>query len=221
MTVSRIEGTALTLGSTLVEDVDKDTVILALSLLSHWWGRPTADEVALWVKSEELEEYVAARLSSSLPRLSSNILEAPVLLDEYERLFVGPGPVTCSPYESYWRNDVSADIRRSLMGPCTVDLNRLYSEIGLEVTPGSGELPDQLTIELEALAYSLSLDDGEAVARSLFVDHLAKWLSRLCRAVTHEAELPFYRDLAELTTSWKLPITRFFESMAPIESSTG
>jgi TorA maturation chaperone TorD len=211
---------ALTLGSILVEGLDKDTVMAALDLLSHWWSRPTEDEVALWATSEEQEEYIADKMAGSSSRLSFDNNPA-VLLEEYERLFVGPGPVNCSPYESYWRNDVSADIRRSLMGPCTVDLNRLYGEIGLEVAPSSGELPDHLTIELEALAYSLSLDGSEAIARSLFFDHLTKWLSRLCRAVIHEAELPFYKGLAELTMNWKAPITLFFESMPTIDSPAG
>jgi TorA maturation chaperone TorD len=219
--VSNEEVAKATLGAVLVADLDRDTVIMALDLLAHWWSRPTVDEVALWTQSEDLEEYVADRMANQSPRLASSSYNIVALLEEYERLFVGPGPVTCPPYESYWRNDVSVDIRRSLMGPCTADLIQRYGEIGLEVARESGELPDHIAIELEALAYSLSLDNGEAVSQSLFIDHLMKWLSRLCRAVTHEAELPFYKDLADITVRWKGPIKLFFESIVLSDSTTG
>jgi len=52
------------------------------------------------------------------------------------------------------------------------------------------------------MAYALSFDETEAVARQLFEEHLARWLSRLCRAVAHEAEAGFYRELAVLTLDW-------------------
>jgi TorA maturation chaperone TorD len=219
--VSNEEVAEATLGAVLVADLDRDTVIVALDLLAHWWSRPTVDEGALWARAADLEEFVSKKMANESPRLASSSYDTAALLEEYERLFVGPGPVNCSPYESYWRNDVSVDIRRSLMGPCTADLIQLYGEIGLEVARVSGELPDHIAIELEALAYSLSLDNGEAVTQSLFFDHLMKWLSRLCRAVTHEAELPFYKDLAEITVRWKGPIKLFFESIALSDSTTG
>ena len=134
------------------------------------------------------------------------------ILDEYERLFVGPGQVPCPPYESFWHEDVPVDIRRTLMGPCTADLNQIYSELGLRVSPRSGELRDCIAIELEATAYALSSDETGPVARRLFQEHLARWLPRLCRAVAHEAGEGFYRDLAVLTLDWLAAIKGYFAS---------
>jgi TorA maturation chaperone TorD len=136
--------------------------------------------------------------------------EVPALLDEYERLFVGPGQVPCPPYESFWREDVPVDIRRTLMGPCTADLKRMYLELGLRVSSRAGELPDHIAIELEAMAYALSFDETGPVARQIFEEHLAQWLPRLCRAVAHEAEQSFYRNLAVLTLDWLAAIKGYF-----------
>ncbi len=194
-------------------DLDKETVIAALDLLAHWWSRPVADEVSIWPSAADLEERLCSLMSDSAERLSWVLHEPLMLLDEHERLFVGPGPVPCPPYESFWREDVPVDIRRSLMGPCTADLRHIYHELGLELTPTSGELPDHVAVELEALVYGLSLEGTEPAARSLFFDHVRKWLPRLCRAVAHEAEQPFYRDLAAVTLDWLGPLQRYFESL--------
>jgi TorA maturation chaperone TorD len=201
--------------------LDGESVIMALDLLAHWWSRPTSEEVAVWLGAVESEQYVASKMAVGPWFPSQDIDDVESMLDEYERLFVGPGPVPCPPYESYWRNDVSVDIRRSLMGPCTADLVRLYREIGLEVAPHTGELPDQIAIELEALAFSLSIEDAAAVSRAVFIDHLGKWFAQLCRAVTHAAELPFYKTLANLTLGWLGPIKAYFQSMAISDRAAG
>jgi TorA maturation chaperone TorD len=60
------------------------------------------------------------------------------------------------------------------------------------------------------MAYALSFDETKPVARQLFEEHLARWLSRLCRAVAHEVEAGFYRDLAVLTLDWLAAIKGYF-----------
>jgi len=174
-------------------------------LLSHWWSRPVPDEVEVWPA-------LAGGLGTDVPGppfggqladllAGRSVGEGHELLADYEQLFVGPGPVPCPPYESYWREDVPLDLRRSLMGPCTAQLQRLYLDLGLEVDPHQGELPDHVAVELEALAYALAHDEGP-VARSLFADHLRQWLPRLCRAVSKQAGTEFYRQLATGTLGW-------------------
>ncbi|MGA2528234.1 MAG: molecular chaperone TorD family protein [Acidimicrobiales bacterium] len=192
----------------------REVVGAAADLLSHFWSRPLPEEVDSWVEAQELLSETH-RLVSSEPatepvELPAGADEAPALLDEFERLFVGPGQVPCPPYESFWREDVPVDIRRTLMGPCTAELKELYRELGLQVSAGSGELPDHIAIELEALAYSLSSEATDAVAERLFAEHLAKFLPRLCRAVTHDSESPFYRGLAALTLDWLVGVRAYF-----------
>ncbi|MGD0083190.1 MAG: molecular chaperone TorD family protein [Acidimicrobiales bacterium] len=208
-------------GSVSGTAIDGGTVIAALDLLAHWWSRPVADELSTWLDAVEIEADVRRRISGdtevATTRLSFGLEDAPVLLDEHERLFVGPGHVPCPPYESFWREDVPVEMRRSLMGPCTADLRRLYGELEIEVTPATGELPDYIAVEFEALAYALSFEETSSVARALFFDHVRQWLPRLCRAVVHEAEHPFYRDLGALTFGWLGYIQRYFETAAEVQ----
>ena len=98
--------------------LDEATAVAALQLLAHWWSRPVAEEVTTWSGAAEIEAEVRSRMPEGKVDLllSSGGGDRTGLLDEHERLFVGPGPVPCPPYESFWREDVPIDIRRSLMG---------------------------------------------------------------------------------------------------------
>jgi len=198
------------------------TVTVAADLLAHWWSRPVAAEVECWLGAAELAADVRRQLSAGPDdELPHGAGEVPALLDEYERLFVGPGQVPCPPYESYWRDDVPIDLWHSLMGPCTADLHRLYNGLGLDLDPAAGELPDHVAVIFEALAYALSLPIHGQVAQMLVASHLGPWLPRLCRAVASEARHPFYIGLATVTLHWLGHIERHVAPPAEVEPGTG
>ena len=136
----------------------------AALLLAHWWARPLTAVVATWPDAQEVAAAVSSRLSPDLPVPVCAADEVDALLTEYERLFAGPGPVPCPPYESYWRTDVLPYQRHALMGPCIDDLVQQYQRLGIVVDPASKELPDHVAIEFEALGYALSLQDDQGVA---------------------------------------------------------
>jgi TorA maturation chaperone TorD len=188
--------------------------VAAADLLSHYWTRPLPDEVETWVATSELRAETHRLISSDPARALVALPEKPDdtlrLLDEYERLFVGPGQVPCPPYESFWREDVPVDIRRTLMGPCTAELKELYGQLGVQLSAASGELADHVAIVLEALAFALSSEETQSVAQEILEEHLARFLPRLCRAVTHDAEDQFYRDLAVLSLDWLSGIRSYF-----------
>jgi TorA maturation chaperone TorD len=181
-----------------------DTLATAAELLAHWWSRPVPEEVRWWLGAARTESELHRLLCADLghDRLPYGLAQVPALLDEYERLFVGPGRVPCPPYESFWRDDVPIDLWHSLMGPCTADLRRLYRELGIDVAPAAGVMPDHVAVEFEALAFALSLGDGDRVAAELVSDHISQWLPRLCRSVEAEAGHPFYASLATVTGEW-------------------
>jgi TorA maturation chaperone TorD len=188
-----------------------------VELLAHFWSRPLPDEVAQWTAWAE----VAANCSQALLPSGGPAAPAPdlavaadELLDTYERLFVGPGPVPCPPYESYWRMDVSFDIRQSLMGPCVGELKTIYAAMGIEPAAGAGELPDYVASEFEALAYALASGHLPS-AKALLDEHLLRWLPRFCREVIRHSEAPFYRDLAALTLAWVPAVRREVASDEP------
>lgn len=146
--------------------------------LASWWSRPTADEVARWDEP---------------PGPVDEALE-----EEYERLLVGPGRAPCPPYESLWRSDAPRREQGRLMAACAVDVAALYGELGLKVREDARELPDQLAVELEALAYALETG-ADGVAQSLVRDHLAVWVPAFCERVARETTHPFYAALATRT----------------------
>lgn len=178
----------------------------AAALLAHFWSRPVEAEVAQW---QAWEGEVAATARALGPAGTGPALDlgpepgssVEDLLEDYERLFVGPGPVPCPPYESPWRMDVPLDVRHSLMGPCVAELTTIYARMGIEFDSGGGEMADYLPAELEALAHALATGDTGA-ARGLLDEHLLRWLSRFCREVARHARAPFYRSLSELTLAW-------------------
>jgi len=179
----------------------------AAALLSGWWSRPLAAELAAWDASWPAAAEVAEALGldaaplEELAACSSGVTEEE-LLDEYERLFVGPGRTPCPPYESLWRDGGPRLEQGRLMGAASTAVADLYRRLGLDVAVH--ELPDHVAIELEALGVALRAEGAaaEEVQAALLHEHLLSWLQALCAAVEREAQQPFYAALARVTTAW-------------------
>lgn len=179
---------------------------LAAHLLAGWWRRPMPAEVETWATAWAAAQ--TAAVGSEVTELAAAFGESgpEELLDSYERLFVGPGRVPCSPYESLWRGDVRRREQGSLMGEAAAGVVGIYRGLGLGVRPEAHELPDHVAVEWEALAYALDVGDTEAAA-ALVRDHLAVWMPPFCTAVAAEADVPFYAALAQLTERWTAALT--------------
>jgi TorA maturation chaperone TorD len=178
----------------------------AAALLSHWWSRPTDETRAVWARGWEVALDLAAELDidpSEVEELrdAAQTADPESMLDEYERLFVGPGAVPCLPYESLWSSGVPRREAGSVMGPAALAVSDLYRTTGLTLRDDAHELPDHVVIEWEALAYALERGADEAAAE-LLETHLARWMDPFCTAVQREAEQPFYARLAALTRAW-------------------
>lgn len=179
----------------------------AAQLLAHWWSRPVEEEVSAWDDAWADARLAAATLGRDEAELEA-LAEAAVdnaglLLDEYERLFVGPGRVPCPPYEALWRDDGQRREQGRLMSTATAAVVRLYRALGLAVRDDAHELPDQIVVELEALAYALDTQNaGTETATELLTGHLLVWVPKLCAVAEQETELDFYRRLACLTPGW-------------------
>jgi putative dimethyl sulfoxide reductase chaperone len=183
-----------------------DASAQAALLLSHWWSRPTDDERQLWSESFGIAEDVAAELGGE-PELVRELADAleltdgEAMLDEYERLFVGPGAPPCQPYESLWVGGPRRRDGGSVMGPAAIAVSSVYKELGLTFDEEMHELPDHLVIEWEALAYALSRGAAE-VSDTLLRGHLGQWMAPFCEAVSETSTEPFYARLAGLTSAW-------------------
>lgn len=154
-------------------------------------ARGAAGARALGFDADAIEQLHAAA-ERSQPEL---------LLDEYERLLVGPGRAPCAPYESLWRSDLPEREQGTLMGAAADAVERIYSELGVQIRLEAHELPDHLVVEWEALAYALH-HAAAAPAHVLLEDHLSIWMNPFCDAVTNETTEVFYATLAGLTSAW-------------------
>jgi TorA maturation chaperone TorD len=108
----------------------------------------------------------------------------------FNRLFVGPGPVSAPPYAS-----VYLDPDRRLMGAATRRAAAVYDALGLS-SPLSGSLPDDhLALELDAalafrtLAARRQDDQVDALWRYFLHDHMAHWLPKFAAAVAGAADV--------------------------------
>jgi len=162
------------------------------------------------------EESVAAIAGSHRQpdRLDAELLYS-TLKEEYTRLFIGPGHLPVPPYESVYRQDVSELERGLVMGRSTVDVQRRYTEAGLQLSPDFTDLPDHIAVEMEFMCFLCAKEaeawqagDGEAAVRyqilqrAFLGEHLTKWVPAFCQAVIQAAQVEFYRGLARLTQAY-------------------
>jgi len=131
---------------------------------------------------------------------------------EFDRLFIGPGR-HISAHES-----IFAEIDGNsggLWGKTTVEVKKFIETTGLDYDPRFTGIPDHVSVELE---FMQRLSEWEAdkwvqedrksaeycrtVQRMFLERHLLRWVSQFCDAVMAQAELPFYRAMAELTRNY-------------------
>ena len=141
----------------------------------------------------------SSRLAEQLTDATQEELEV-----EYARLFVGPHALPAPPYGS-----VYMDGDRSVMGPSTKEVARLYAAAGLEVDVENAEPADHIAVELEFVHYLASEearlrregDEQRATElgdlRRLFLNRLVfPWVPSFCDDVRAHTESPYFGTLA-------------------------
>lgn len=127
---------------------------------------------------------------------------------EYSRLFAGPYKVAVAPYESLYRGDEG-----QVMAPCAVEVQKLYRENGLEISPEFKDLPDHISAELYFMAY-LSIKEAEAGSRrdkagvrqfikkqhAFIGEHLALWIDDFSRRLAVESKMAIFVSLGKLVS---------------------
>jgi DMSO reductase family type II enzyme chaperone len=161
-------------------------------------------------------ERVAARLDDAKARLAARDPDAVYheLAVEYSRLFIGPGTIVVSPYESI-HLDGSTEARPLVMvSRSSRAVLAAYREAGLERSRDGNEPPEHIATELEFMYFvcfreAAALAEEDETASSMWEnrrvaflsEHLQAWLPGLCRTVADESRVPFYVDLAETLAS--------------------
>ncbi len=131
---------------------------------------------------------------------------AAALEREYVRLFfAGPRGILCPPNESSY---VAAPGQPA--SPFLVLLEREYAELGLALSPDHPNLPDHVSVEMEAMAFLCGREaeawrerDAESARRALkhegrFVTrHLGSWFPFLAASVKRETRVDLYGATSE------------------------
>ncbi|MBT3014188.1 MAG: molecular chaperone TorD family protein [Candidatus Thiodiazotropha sp. (ex Clathrolucina costata)] len=131
---------------------------------------------------------------------------------EFSRLFIGPGR-HISAHESIF-TEVDGD-SGGLWGARTVEVKKFIETTGLDYASQFTGLPDHISVELE---FMQKLADWEAdkwiemdrisaeyclsIQRMFLQQHILGWIPKFCDAVIGQADIPFYRELAELTKNF-------------------
>lgn len=132
---------------------------------------------------------------------------------EYAHLFLGPGKHV-SPHESVHHKKEGAHSGQ-LWGESTAEVKKIIESSGLEYKTEYTGLPDHISVELEFMQQVILReeqawqDDDKETAllcqknEKKFVDeHLSRWIPDFCEKVIEAAELPFYREMAQLTRNF-------------------
>ena len=134
--------------------------------------------------------------------------ELTALVRDYDRLFVGPGPLLAAPYESVHRTR-----ERLVFEAPTMQVREVYRAFGLQAPRLNREPDDHIGLELHFLAElctrgldaieagdEFTLDTTLAGQQSFLSEHVLLWGPDLLTLVAHHAQTDFYRGVAALGT---------------------
>ncbi|MBI2933531.1 MAG: molecular chaperone TorD family protein [Planctomycetes bacterium] len=141
-----------------------------------------------------------------------------VLCQDFNDLFMVPGPKYVAPYESVHRDapiEANGKVSPRTFGPSTQQVIAFYDRVGLGISRKYLELPDYVGLELACMEYLsrreaeyLRSGAGDSALKAtalecLFLrDHLVQWLPVLAGRIQQKAETGFFRALAALTEGW-------------------
>jgi TorA maturation chaperone TorD len=146
---------------------------------------------------------------------------------EYAYLFLGPGKHV-SPHESVHAEGGSG----ALWGRETSRVKSFIEAAGFAYDAAFRGIPDHISVELEFVAEVAVIEAAawrrKDVAKAFnclqyekdfLADHLGRWAFAFCAEVVERAELPFYREIAQLTAAFleaeRDEIARRLEVAAP------
>jgi putative dimethyl sulfoxide reductase chaperone len=123
--------------------------------------------------------------------------------EEYQRLFIGPGPLAAPPWESYYRSR-----EQLLFEEWTYQVRSLYHQFGLRYIRENNEPDDHLLLELEFMCFltDLTISESDPSKKSGYIstqidfleDHLTVWVPYFCKQVIEGTNSQLYLGAAML-----------------------
>lgn len=196
-----------------VTDSDLDALAAVATVLSRWLMTPPDAETLATVCDPAMladwplpAEGATARGLRELGLHRDGAETADDVAADHMQLFVGPGHVPASPYESVHRSQEGL-----LFDEQTLQVREWYHRFGLNAPREGREPDDHIALELEFVAALLSaaleaFDTGADDDASLFTQaaaeftatHLEQWAPAWFGIVLTQAQTSFYRGTAHL-----------------------
>ncbi len=132
---------------------------------------------------------------------------------EFTGLFIGPGRFI-SPHESVHHTREDGDYGK-LWGADTVAVKKFIEATGLIYQSEFGGMPDHIAAELEFMqkleernVQAVEENDTELaqnltrIKNKFLSEHLLTWVPEFCKKVMTNANFPFYREIARVTSDF-------------------
>ncbi|HSN69604.1 MAG TPA: molecular chaperone TorD family protein [Thermoanaerobaculia bacterium] len=167
--------------------------------------------VAVWRDAAEWDELFAP---ASRLACAAEAADLDASRKEHARLFLGPNPAPCLPYESVW-----TEVPPLLMGRSHRDALGLYRKAGF--APRGTDPADHVGVQMGFIALLASRIaaglDERATLEVFWARHVENWIPSFGERVARNAQCPFYRTLGAVlaeVTRWPTPAEKM--TAAPV-----
>lgn len=123
---------------------------------------------------------------------------------EYTRLFIGPTPPPCTPYQSVYDENRSTEHKGTILGATAGDMEKILRNEGLNIEIDYKVYSDHIAIELECmyhfLVMALEEEKYEEYMKKMsnFTKAHLEWMVAFGELLTTEAKHPFYKLVGDL-----------------------
>lgn len=123
---------------------------------------------------------------------------------EYTRLFLGPAPPPCLPYQSVYDKDRPTEEQGTILGTTAEDMEKILRNEGLNIEIDYKVYPDHIAIQLECmyhfLVMALEKEKYEKYIKkaSKFTKAHLEWMVEFGELINTESKHPFYRLVGNL-----------------------
>lgn len=121
------------------------------------------------------------------------------LLDNFNKLFIGPGHLFAPPWESVYKEQ-----DHTIFGESTLQVRARYRKFGLEINNLNKEPDDHIAFECAYLNYlcAAAAASGDAPEKeeiiSFLTAHPATWVDEFTEKMTENSATDFYRGIANM-----------------------
>lgn len=127
-----------------------------------------------------------------------------LILEEYQRLFIGPDEILAPLWESVYKTK-----DKLLFGEIELEIRRYYNSIGLDVK--ENEPADYLPLQLSFMSRLCDIDDNNNLVNinenlikqwKFLKEHLLAWISSWEEDVNQNTEMQLWAGFAQMTKGW-------------------